>query len=124
MVNSTLNLFCNISASIPLTYRWFKDGILLPEFISENYTRPFISSIDDGLYTCAVNDSFQTLRAPDFNVTVWGKRFNLDYIVSYVFDSVKLEDFKIPIYFDIVMLRGLAYPSVLTAGSKLINFLV
>jgi len=67
-----------------LQHFWFKDGILLPEFNSKNYTKPFISSNDNGLYTCAVNDSSQALTSLEFNVTVWGKRFNIDFIVSYV----------------------------------------
>jgi len=84
MVNSTLNLFCNTSSTNTSVYQWFKDGILLPEFNSKNYTKPFISSNDNGLYTCAVNDSSQALTSLEFNVTVWGKRFNIDFIVSYV----------------------------------------
>jgi len=86
MVNSTLSLFCNTSASIPLTYQWFKDGILLPDFNSENYTKPFIS-IDDGSYTCAVNNSFQSLTSPDFNVTVWGMRF-FNLFLTEIFENI------------------------------------
>lgn len=70
-VDGTLYLNCVGQSTLPLRYRWTKNGIQIPDATTNRYVLSNIEVSDQGNYTCEMTNDVSTIRTIDANVLVY-----------------------------------------------------
>ena len=89
--SSSLLLFCNVSASQPLTYRWFKDDVEVMGMNETYFNKTTVGIFDVGTYKCAANNTFYNQTSMAINITVSdikGNRITISIFLQYCFHCI------------------------------------
>ena len=70
-LGGTLQLSCEAESSLPLTYRWTRDGNVLPQFNTSRLIIAAVQRQDSANYTCFAGNAVGTAQSLDTSVTVY-----------------------------------------------------
>ena len=70
-LGGTLQLSCEAESSLPLTYRWTRDGNVLPQFNTRRLVIAAVQRQDSANYTCFAGNAVGTAQSLDTSVTVY-----------------------------------------------------
>ena len=70
-LGGTLQLLCEAESSLPLTYRWARDGNVLPQFNTSRLVIAAVERQDSANYTCFASNAVGTAQSLSTSVTVY-----------------------------------------------------
>jgi hypothetical protein len=69
-VGSYFNFSVIARGQVPLSYQWFKDGVVIPTATNRNFTIPAVALTDDGEYDVRVENPWSSVRSLKARLTV------------------------------------------------------
>jgi hypothetical protein len=70
LVGASAGFFVQVSGGMPLSYRWFKNGLLLSNAVSSNLTLETVQESDAGAYHCVVTNRVGTANSVSATLVV------------------------------------------------------
>ena len=70
-LGATLQLSCEADSNLPVTYRWMRDGNVLPQFTTNELVISTVQRQDSANYTCVASNPVGTAQSINTSVTVY-----------------------------------------------------
>ena len=72
-MNDPVNLTCEATGDPPISYRWERDGVMLPEQVLSYLLIPSVNPEDRGAYMCIASNTWSNSSSELALVTIRGE---------------------------------------------------